>query len=166
MGASTGSETTAAATDSKAGTLRHDPMAMLPFCGYHMGDYFKHWIEMGRKLKDRPKIFSVNWFRLDDNGKFIWPGYGENMRVLKWIVERCEGRVEGKETPIGFIPDSNDLNCEGLDMKPEDLKEVLSVDKDLWKQEVAGTEEYFKTFGDKLPKELAKELNDLKTRLG
>jgi phosphoenolpyruvate carboxykinase (GTP) len=166
MGASTGSETTAAATDSKAGTLRHDPMAMLPFCGYHMGDYFKHWIEMGRKLKKCPKIFSVNWFRQDENGKFIWPGYGENMRVLKWIVERCESRVEGKETPIGFIPDAKDLNIEGLDMKPEALHEVLSVDKDLWKQEVAGTEEYFKIFDDRLPKELTKELNDLKTRLG
>jgi phosphoenolpyruvate carboxykinase (GTP) len=131
-----------------------------------MGDYFGHWIEMGRKLKSRPKIFSVNWFRQDENGKFIWPGYGENMRVLKWIVERCESRVEGKETPIGFIPDAKDLNTEGLDMKPEALREVLSVDKDLWRQEVAGTEEYFKLFGDRLPKELTKELNDLKNRLG
>lgn len=165
MGASAGSETTAAATDNKMGTLRHDPMAMLPFCGYHMGDYFKHWIEIGKRSDNLPKIFSVNWFRLDENGKFIWPGFGENMRVLKWIVERCKGRAGAKTTPIGYIPAAKDLHTSGLNMDITKLEGILDVDKNLWREEIKGAEEYFKTFEDKFPQDLTQELNDLKKRL-
>lgn len=166
MGSAVSSETTAAATGA-VGVVRRDPMAMLPFCGYHMGDYWKHWIEMGEKLGDKaPKIFNVNWFRTDDEGHFIWPGFGDNLRVLEWIINRCEGKVDAKETAIGYVPNADDINIEGLEGFTKDqLKGILEVDKDLWKNEVVGIEEFYAKFGDKLPKELAKELDTLKNNL-
>ncbi len=166
VGSITGSETTAAAM-SAAGVLRRDPMAMLPFCGYHMGDYFKHWIEMGAKLGDKaPKIFNVNWFRLDENGKFMWPGFGDNMRVLDWIIKRCEGEVDATETAIGFVPNADDINLEGLeDFTKEDLEKILVVDNAKWAKEAASAEEFYTKFGDKLPAELRAELNGLKERV-
>jgi len=140
-------------------------MAMLPFCGYHMGDYFKHWIETGKRSGNFPKIFSINWFRVDEKGKFIWPGFGENMRVLEWIVNRCDGRVGAEKTPIGYIPEAKDLNTQGLEMDPARLESILDVDKELWIEEINGAEAYFKMFGDRFPKELTQELNALKKRL-
>ncbi len=165
IGSITGSETTAAAM-SAAGVLRRDPMAMLPFCGYNMGDYFKHWIEMGAKLGDKaPKIFNVNWFRLDENGKFIWPGFGDNMRVLEWIINRCDGKVDAKETAIGYVPNACDINLEGLDFTVEELESILAVDNAKWAKEAASAEEFYTKFGDKLPAELRAELDGLKERV-
>ena len=166
VGSIMSSETTAAASGA-VGTLRRDPMAMLPFCGYNMGDYFGHWLEMGEKLGDKaPKIFNVNWFRLDDEGNFIWPGFGDNMRVLLWMLDRCEGKVGAKETPIGYVPEVDDLDMEGLDISKETLADLLNVDNGIWKDEAAGIEEFYKNFGDHLPAELKKQLDDLKARLG
>ena len=164
VGSIMASETTAAATGA-VGVVRRDPMAMRPFCGYNMGDYFKHWIEMGTKIKNQPKIFNVNWFRTDDEGNFLWPGFGENMRVLEWIVKRCEGKVGAVETPIGYVPDPKDINLEGTDVSEETLKEILTVDKETWKKEADGIEEFYKQFGDRLPKELSDELAALKENL-
>ena len=166
VGSIMSSETTAAASGA-VGTLRRDPMAMLPFCGYNMGDYFGHWLEMGEKLGDKaPKIFNVNWFRLDDDGNFIWPGFGDNMRVLLWILDRCEGKVGAKETPIGYVPEIDDLDMEGLNVSKETLADLLNVDKEIWKEEAAGIEDFYKKFGDRLPAELKKQLDELKARLG
>ena len=165
VGSTMASETTAAAAGA-VGVVRRDPMAMLPFCGYHMGDYFAHWLEMGEKLGDKaPKIFNVNWFRTDDDGKFIWPGYGDNMRVLMWILGRCDGSAEAVETPIGYEPRPCDIEREGLDLSEETVAELLSVDKELWRQEACGISEFYKKFGDKLPKELSEELETLKKNL-
>ena len=165
VGSTMASETTAAAAGA-VGVVRRDPMAMLPFCGYHMGDYFAHWLEMGEKLGDKaPKIFNVNWFRTDDNGKFIWPGYGDNMRVLMWILGRCDGTAEAVETPIGFEPRPCDIECEGLDLSEETVASLLSVDKKLWQKEAEDITEFYKKFGDKLPKELSAELETLKKNL-
>ena len=165
VGSTMASETTAAAAGA-VGVVRRDPMAMLPFCGYHMGDYFAHWLEMGEKLGDKaPKIFNVNWFRTDDEGKFIWPGYGDNMRVLMWILGRCEGSAEAVETPIGFEPRPCDIEREGLDITEETIASLLSVDKELWKQEAEGITEFYKKFGEKLPQELSAELETLKKNL-
>ena len=151
VGSTMASETTAAAAGA-VGVVRRDPMAMLPFCGYHMGDYFAHWLEMGEKLGDKaPKIFNVNWFRTDDDGKFIWPGYGDNMRVLMWILGRCDGSAEAVETPIGYEPRPCDIELEGLDLSEKTVAELLSVDKELWRQEADGISEFYKKFGDKLP---------------
>ena len=163
VGSIMASETTAAATGA-VGVVRRDPMAMLPFCGYHMGDYFKHWIEMGEKLGDKaPKIFNVNWFRLDDEGHFIWPGFGDNLRVLDWIIDRCEGKTDAVETPIGFVPKAEDINLEGLDdFSIDTLKGILSVDKEQWKKEAEGIEEFYTKFGDRLPTELREQLDILK----
>ena len=163
IGSITGSETTAAAAGA-VGVVRRDPMAMLPFCGYHMGDYFQHWIEMGEKLGDKaPKIFNVNWFRVDEEGHFIWPGFGDNLRVLEWIINRCEGKVDAVETPIGYVPHAEDINLEGLDdFSIETLKGILEVDKAKWAKEAAGVEEFYKQFGDKLPAALRTELETLK----
>ena len=165
VGSIMASETTAAATGA-VGVLRHDPMAMKPFCGYHMGDYFGHWIEMGKILGDKaPKIFNVNWFRLDEDGKFMWPGFGDNFRVLEWIIKRCEGKADAVETPIGYLPRPEDINLEGLDMDMETLKKILTVDNEKWTAETKEIEEYYKIFGDKLPAELRAELEGLEERL-
>ena len=165
VGSIMASETTAAAAGA-TGVLRRDPMAMLPFCGYHMGDYFGHWCDMGKVLGDKaPKIFNVNWFRVDDEGNFIWPGFGDNFRVLEWIIKRCEGKVDANETAIGYVPYADDINLEGLDFSKEQLEEILYVDNEKWAKEAEGITEFYKKFGDKLPKQLAKELDALKERL-
>lgn len=167
VGSIMASETTAAATGA-VGVVRRDPMAMLPFCGYNMGDYWQHWIEMGKKVDaDKlPKIFNVNWFRKDDEGNFMWPGFGENLRVLEWIIDRCEGKVDADETAIGFLPKAEDINLEGLDEVTLDgLKSILDVDKDLWLAETKGIEEFYAKFGDKLPAELKAQLETLKANL-
>ena len=162
IGSITGSETTAAAAGA-VGVVRRDPMAMLPFCGYNMGDYFKHWTEMGEMLGDKaPKIFNVNWFRVDEDGHFIWPGFGDNLRVLEWILKRCDNEVDAVETAIGYVPKPEDINLEGLkDFDEEKLASILKVDNAKWAKEAAGVEEFYKKFGDKLPQELRDELNGL-----
>ncbi|MDD4290653.1 MAG: phosphoenolpyruvate carboxykinase (GTP) [Clostridia bacterium] len=164
VGASMASETTAAATGA-VGVLRRDPMAMLPFCGYNMGDYFQHWIDMGEGDANAPKIFNVNWFRLDDDGNFIWPGFGDNVRVLDWIIDRCEGKIGAVDTPIGYVPSPEDINVKGLDITEENLKDILTVDRNIWRDEAASVEEHFKKFGDKLPQKLAAQLKTLKENL-
>ena len=165
VGSIMASETTAAATGA-VGVVRRDPMAMLPFCGYHMGDYFRHWLEMGKMVGDKaPKIFNVNWFRTDDEGHFIWPGFGDNLRVLEWIIERCEGKVDAQETAIGYMPHAEDINIEGLDIDVETLRGLLSIDKATWLEEAAGITEFYKKFGNKLPTELQEELAGLVARL-
>ena len=165
IGSAMASETTAAAAGA-VGVVRRDPMAMLPFCGYHMGDYFKHWLEMGEKLGDKaPKIFNVNWFRTDDEGNFLWPGFGDNMRVLNWIIDRCEGKADANETAIGYVPKPEDIDLTDLDMDMDTLKSILEVDKDVWTKEAEEIEEHYKKFGDKLPEELRVQLNNLKNAL-
>ena len=165
VGSIMASETTAAATGA-VGVVRRDPMAMLPFCGYHMADYFDHWFEMGEILGDKaPKIFNVNWFRTDENGHFIWPGFGDNLRVLEWILKRCDNEVDAVETAIGYVPHPEDINLEGIDFSIDTLKGILEVDKELWKKEAEGIAEFYKKFGDKLPKELTKQLETLKEKL-
>ncbi len=165
VGSAMASETTAAAAGA-VGVVRRDPMAMLPFCGYHMGDYFKHWLEMGEKLGDKaPKIFNVNWFRTDDEGNFIWPGFGDNMRVLNWIIDRCEGNADATETAIGYVPKPEDIDLTDLDMDIDVLKSILKVDKGVWTKEAEEIEEHYKKFGDRLPAELREQLNNLKANL-
>lgn len=166
VGSIMASETTAAAIGA-VGVVRRDPMAMLPFCGYNMGDYWKHWLEMGEKMGDKaPKIFNVNWFRTDDEGQFIWPGFGDNMRVLMWILDRCEGKADAVETAIGYEPKAEEINIEGLEgISIDTIKDLLSVDKELWQQDAKGIEEFYAKFGDKLPLEMKKQLEALKARL-
>ena len=161
VGSIMSSETTAAATGA-VGVLRHDPMAMKPFCGYHMGDYFAHWIEMGKKVSNPPKIFNVNWFRQGENGEFLWPGFGDNMRVLDWILKRCAGEVDAQETAIGYVPYAKDIDLDGLDMTKEQLEEILYVDKARWSAEADEIAGYYEQFGDKLPQELKDSLATLK----
>lgn len=161
VGSIMSSETTAAATGA-VGVLRHDPMAMKPFCGYHMADYFGHWIEMGTKVKNPPKIFNVNWFRQGENGEFLWPGFGDNMRVLDWILKRCAGEVSAQETAIGYVPYAKDIDLDGLDMTTADLEKILYIDKARWSAEADEIAEYYKQFGDRLPKELKESLATLK----
>jgi phosphoenolpyruvate carboxykinase (GTP) len=166
LGATASSETTAASA-GKVGQLRRDPMAMLPFCGYHMGDYFAHWLKIGASsdASTLPKIYYVNWFRQDENRKFLWPGYGENSRVLKWIFERCDGKVHAKDTPIGRIPEAADLDTMGLDIKSTRVDELLGVDVEGWLAEVPLIKEHFAKFGDHLPKGLQDEVARLEQRL-
>ena len=164
IGATMGSEMTAAAF-GEVGKVRRDPMAMLPFCGYHVGDYFRHWIKMQRKLSETPSIFHVNWFRKDEEGNFIWPGFGENMRVLKWILERVCGKSLAKETPIGWVPHYNDIEWGGLDFPKEKWNEIMTVDREKWKKEVIMHEELFINLSDHLPKELIFERESLICRL-
>ena len=164
VGSIMASETTAAATGA-VGVVRRDPMAMRPFAGYDMGDYWAHWLEMGKKIPNKPLIFNVNWFRTDDEGHFIWPGFGDNMRVLMWILARCDGKVDAVETPIGYVPKPEDIDLTGLDLSVDTLKGLLDVDKNLWKEEVAGIEDFYKQVGDRVPKELYEELGELKGRL-
>ena len=169
LGSIVGSEITAAALDLKVGSIRRDPFAMLPFCGYNMGDYFQHWINIGKKsTADKlPKIFYVNWFRKDSDGNFIWPGYGENSRVLAWIFDRCDGKDNAVETAIGWMPKDGAINTEGLNVSKEQMKEILSVDAEGWKKEIADIREnHYPKFGNKLPKELTEALNTLEKRLG
>lgn len=161
VGSTMASETTAAAT-GKVGVVRRDPMAMLPFCGYHMGDYFGHWIEMGKNTLNPPKIFHVNWFRTNDRGEFIWPGYSENFRIIDWIIKRCENEVEAVESPIGFLPRVEDINIEDLDITTEKLKELLYIDKEAWSKDIEGIEKFFSLFGERFPNELKQELDILK----
>lgn len=165
VGATMASETTAAAAGA-VGVVRRDPMAMKPFAGYHMGEYFAHWIEMGEKIPNPPKIFHVNWFRLNNEGKFMWPGFGDNMRVLNWIIDRCEGKADAVKTAIGYLPKPSDLNLTGLDVDDETINELLSVDKDVWTSEAEGIKEFFNQFSDKLPTELTSQFNALVARLG
>ena len=165
LGATVSSETTAAAA-GKVGQLRRDPMAMLPFCGYHMGDYFAHYLKIGARPGAKlPKIYYVNWFRMDENGKYLWPGYGENSRVLKWVFERCEGKVHAVDTPIGRLPAPGDLDTKGLDLPGANLAKLLSVDVEGWLAEVPLIREHFAKFGSHLPEGLNREVDELEGRL-
>ena len=171
MGSAVSSETTAAATGA-VGVLRHDPMAMKPFIGYNVGDYWAHWLEMGKILGDKaPKIFNVNWFKQDEEGNFLWPGFGDNMRVLDWIIKRCEGTVDAVETAIGYLPKKEDLNLTGIEdeVTPAVLDKLLAVDTDLWKKEIAEMRRYYTediaAKGGKVPAELMAELDKIEARL-
>ena len=167
LGSIAGSEVTAAALDLKAGTIRRDPMAMLPFCGYHMGDYFAHWLKLGAQADaDKlPKIFFVNWFRKGDDGRWLWPGYGENSRVLKWVFERIDGEVEAVKTAIGHMPQADGIDTSGLDVSSKDMNELLTVDVEGWKNELGSIREHYESFGDRLPQGLKDELAGLEKRL-
>ncbi len=166
LGSTAASETTAANIGA-VGNLRRDPFAMKPFCGYHMGDYFQHWVDMGDTLGDKaPKCFYVNWFRKSEDGKFLWPGFSDNSRVLKWMCERIDGTVGADETPIGLLPKEGDLDTEGLDLSADELKELLRIDADAWKADIPDIENHFSIFGDRLPERLKKQLNELRKRLG
>lgn len=168
VGSIMASETTAAAAGA-VGVVRRDPMAMLPFCGYNMGDYWQHWIDIGKTLDPdkAPKIFNVNWFRKSDEGEFLWPGFGDNLRVLEWIINRCEGKVDAVETAIGYVPKAEDINLEGIEdeVSRETLASILDVDKDLWKEETKGIEEFYAKFDDTLPAELRHQLDVLEENL-
>jgi phosphoenolpyruvate carboxykinase (GTP) len=166
LGSIMSSETTAAQAGA-VGKLRFDPFAMLPFCGYNMGDYFTHWLDIGTKTgADKlPKLYYVNWFRKDDDGNFLWPGYGENSRVLEWVFERVNGRGEAVETPIGYVPAAGAINTDGLDVPAEDLDELLKVDVEDWRSEIPSIEEHYAQFGDKIPTTLRDQLTALEKRL-
>ena len=160
------SETTAAAAGA-VGVVRRDPMAMKPFAGYNMADYFAHWLEMGEKMDadKAPKIFHVNWFRKDEDGNFLWPGFGDNMRVLLWILDRCEGKADAVESPIGLLPKEDGIDTTDLDITADQLKELLTVDREVWLEDVENQKEYFKQFGDRLPKEITEQLETLEKNL-
>jgi len=164
VGSTLASETTAATT-GKVGVVRRDPMAMLPFCGYNMGDYFRHWLEMGKKMSNPPEIFHVNWFRTNEEGEFIWPGFGDNFRVLEWMLKRCENSAEANEEPIGYLPKAEDINVEGLDLPVETLKSLLTIDSESWLEDVNGINEFYAKIGDTMPEELYEELKTLTENL-
>ncbi len=165
MGSIMGSEKTAAAA-GVVGELRFDPMAMLPFCGYHMGDYFAHWLETGRRQgASLPKIFMVNWFRKDDGGRYLWPGFGENSRVLAWVAQRCDGEGGARETPIGLVPAEDAIDVSGLDLPDGAMERLMDVDRDEWRAQIPQVRAHFATFGDKLPDELRAQLDALERRL-
>jgi phosphoenolpyruvate carboxykinase (GTP) len=166
VGSAVSSEMTAAAV-GVMGKLRHDPFAMLPFCGYNMGDYFNHWLDIGKKGDDDklPKIFYVNWFRKNEEGKFLWPGFGDNIRVIKWIFGRCDGTAGARKTAVGYIPTRESLDLSGVNIPDKNLQRILSVDKDEWCKEAKEMEDYYKQFGDRLPAELKQELKGLEERL-
>jgi len=165
VGSIMASEKTAAA-EGTVGETRRDPMAMLPFCGYHMADYWQHWLDMEEKITNPPIICNVNWFRTDDQGNFQWPGFGDNLRVIEWVLKRAFGEADAVETEIGYMPRPEDINVEGLDISGETMQELLSVDQKLWKQEVAGIRAFYASFGEKLPAKLEEELNALEQRIG
>lgn len=166
MGATAASETTAANIGS-VGNLRRDPFAMTPFCGYNMGDYFRHWLEMGDRLGDaRPHIFYVNWFRKTADGHWLWPGFGDNSRVLKWMCERVDGQVGARETAIGLLPNEGDLDLNGLDLPTEDVQALLNVDEDAYRAELPDIEQHLNQFGERLPERLRKQFEEFKARLG
>ena len=164
VGSIMASETTAAAAGA-VGVVRRDPMAMRPFVGYNMGDYFAHWLEMGKKIPNPPKIFHVNWFRTDDDGNFIWPGFGDNMRVLLWILDRCDGKADAVETPIGYLPRPEDIDIEGLDLTTDTIRDLLTVDRESWLSDVTNIREFYAQIGDHMPKELYEELDKLEANL-
>lgn len=164
VGSIMASETTAAAAGA-VGVVRRDPMAMRPFVGYNMGDYFAHWLEMGKKIPNPPKIFHVNWFRTDDDGNFIWPGFGDNMRVLLWILDRCDGKADAVETPIGYLPKPEDIDIEGLDLTTDTIRDLLTVDRESWLSDVTNIREFYAQIGDHMPKELYEELDKLEANL-
>jgi phosphoenolpyruvate carboxykinase (GTP) len=164
VGATMASERTAAQY-GKQGEIRRDPMAMLPFCGFNMGDYFRHWLQMGQQMTRPPKVFHVNWFRTDESGDFLWPGYGENLRVLEWILDRCRGEADAVPTPIGNVPTVSSLDLSGLDLPSGVVEELLHVDRHQWLAEADGVEEFFQKFGDRLPHALVDELASLRRRL-
>jgi phosphoenolpyruvate carboxykinase (GTP) len=164
VGASVASETTAAAT-AKVGVVRRDPMAMLPFCGYNFADYWAHWFDVGAKLKNPPRIYHVNWFRRDAQGRFLWPGFGENLRVLAWMLDRCSGKAAANETAIGNLPRPQDLNTKGLDISASDLQALLSVDPTLWQKEMVDIRAYLESYGKRLPAEMLKQLDETEKRL-
>jgi phosphoenolpyruvate carboxykinase (GTP) len=166
VGSIMASEKTAAA-EGQVGELRRDPMAMIPFCGYHMADYWQHWLDMEQKLTNPPKIFNVNWFRTDDEGNFLWPGFGDNLRVLDWIMKRCFDQIDAQESPIGYLPKAEDIDLTGLDeVSLETLRGLLTVDPALWKEEAVGIRAFYEKFGDKLPQSLRDSLNTLEKNLG
>ena len=164
MGAIMGAETTAAAT-GKVGVLRRDPMAMLPFCGYNMADYFGHWLSVGKRMSSPPKIFFINWFRRDEAGKFLWPGFGENVRVLKWIIQRATGSNSGgaRETPIGWVPERGNLDVSGMAIPAENFPKLFAVDNEEWKSELESARIFLAQFGDRMPGEIWQEFHDLET---
>lgn len=164
VGSTLASETTAAAS-GKVGVVRRDPMAMLPFCGYNMGDYFRHWLEMGEKMSHPPKIFHVNWFRTNEKGEFIWPGFGDNFRVIEWMLKRCENKADANVSPIGYMPKPEDINLEGLDISMDTLKSLLTIDKEAWLEDVKSIEEFYAKIGDTIPQELYEELKTLTDNL-
>jgi len=165
LGAGMASETTAAAV-GQVGVVRRDPMAMKPFCGYNFGDYWQHWFDIGQRLAHAPRVFHVNWFRQDKSGKYLWPGYGDNLRVLRWIIDRCRQSVGAQDTPIGYLPNAQDLDLRGLDMEPASLQELLAVDTAAWRGEVKAIGEYLEEFGARAPQQLREELAAVKKRLG
>jgi len=154
-----------AAQFGKQGEVRRDPMAMLPFCGYNMGQYFQHWLDMGKKMEKPPRIFHVNWFRLDEKGDFMWPGFGENLRVLEWIMGRCMKTAGSQITPIGYIPKAEDLDLSGLSISKETMEALLAVDNNAWIEEAKDIEKFFKTFGSDLPVEMKSRLKELQEHL-
>jgi phosphoenolpyruvate carboxykinase (GTP) len=167
LGSIMGSETTAAAAGA-VGDLRRDPFAMLPFCGYNMGDYFAHWLDVGTKtsVDKLPKLYYVNWFRKDDDGKFLWPGFGENSRVLEWVFRRCDGEGEVRDTPFGLVPPASDLDTDGLDIDAAALDQLLEVDADALRAQLPQVKEHLAKFGDQLPMQLSAQLEALEQRLG
>jgi phosphoenolpyruvate carboxykinase (GTP) len=154
-----------AAQYGKLGEVRRDPMAMLPFCGYNMADYFQHWLVMGQHMKKPPKIFHVNWFRQDEAGEYLWPGYGENLRALEWILDRCRGEADAEATPIGYVPTPDSLDLTGLDLPPKVIEELLYIDRQEWLKETDAIKEYFAQYDDRLPHALVDELESLRRRL-
>jgi phosphoenolpyruvate carboxykinase (GTP) len=164
IGAAMASERTAAQV-GKLGEVRRDPMAMLPFCGYNMADYFSHWLEMGKRMSKPPKVFHVNWFRSDENGRLLWPGFGENLRVLEWILDRCNDKVEAIKTPIGYIPRQSEIDMTGLQLSDGALEKLLAVHKEDWLEELKGIKKFFRQFKKDLPAELWQEYEALSSRL-
>jgi phosphoenolpyruvate carboxykinase (GTP) len=165
VGASVASETTAAATGA-VGVVRRDPMAMKPFAGYNFGDYWGHWLSVGKRLKNPPRLFHVNWFRRDAAGRFLWPGFGDNLRVMEWILRRCAGQIDADDSPIGYLPKPADLNLKGANVSEDTMRELLAVTRDAWRKEVAEMREYLKEFGTHAPAEMSAELAEIEKRLG